>query len=93
MELFAVLEFLKNLRDADKGTNHTENIVGDINDEINNKVGSKVNDYCHRDVDMIHSMTIIIYIMILHVINRAIDDLYQCWKFEKLKHVTSPWGA
>ena len=44
IELLAVLEFLKNLRDAGVGTNHTENIVNDINNEINNKVGSRSNN-------------------------------------------------
>ena len=32
-ELFAVLEFLRNLRDTGVGTNHTENIAREINDE------------------------------------------------------------
>ena len=34
-ELFAVLEFLRNLRDTGVGTNQTESIAKDINDEIN----------------------------------------------------------
>ena len=56
-ELFAVLEFLKNLRDAGIGTNNTENIVSDINDEVENKVGpSKSNNSCKRDVDMVRSI-------------------------------------
>ena len=54
-ELFAVLEFLRNLRDAGVGTNHTENIAKEINDETKTKIGGKDNlmdkDNCHRDVD------------------------------------------
>ena len=60
IELLAVLEFLKNLRDAGVGTNHTENIVNNITNEINNKVGSRSNNNnnnnCNRDVDMIRNI-------------------------------------
>ena len=59
-ELFAVLEFLRNLRDTGVGTNQTETIARNINDEINAKVGAGRNNndegHCHRDVDLIRNI-------------------------------------
>ena len=52
-----MLEFLRNLRDAGVGTNHTENITKELNNETKKKIGGQDNlmdkGNCHRDVNLI----------------------------------------